>query len=101
MDAFANMPFTSEQYEEFCEEMRLAGLQIEAATAEVSERWACMQDPYGLGFPLECLSRIYFARKPGTDRWVCFWDLPKDVYKELLARIDREPELLDPDDLFF
>lgn len=50
------------------------GLKIEPETAE------------------KCIGRIYFARSPGSDVWVSFYDLPKAARDRLWARMDAEAE---------
>ena len=69
---------------------------IEPATAELFWNWGDIVDPYGTDtdFPEEhkCLDRLYFARRPGRDIWVCFFDLPNDVRDELWQRLKREPQ---------
>jgi hypothetical protein len=64
-----------------------AALNIDPETAEV--RWTYVQvlDPYGVHRDLlpeeECIGRGYFARAPGNDVWVCFYDLPDAVRDRL------------------
>ena len=57
-----------------------AGLKIDPETAEVTWRYAETLDPYGIGpdLPKELrqIGRSYFARDPGSDVWVSFYDLP-------------------------
>jgi hypothetical protein len=57
-----------------------AGLHINPETAEVDWAYAQTLDPYGVepNLPEECqqIGRAYFARSPGSDVWVHFWDLP-------------------------
>jgi len=58
-----------------------AGLKIDPETAEVEWTYAQTLDPYGVDpdLPEECqqVERVYFARSPGSDVWVCFYDLPE------------------------
>jgi len=58
-----------------------AGLKIDPETAEVQWIHARPFDPYGVypDLPEECqqVGRVYFARSPGSDVWVCFYDLPE------------------------
>jgi hypothetical protein len=60
-----------------------AALQIDPETAEVFWRYAQILDPYGVKPDLpdecDCVGRVYFARSPGSDIWVCFDDLPEMV----------------------
>ena len=64
-----------------------AALQIDPETAEVFWRYAQILDPYGVNpdLPKECdqVWRVYFARSPGRDVWVCFDDLPEMVHDAL------------------
>ena len=64
--------------EEWLTVRKEAGLQIDPETAEVMWTYANILDPYGV-YPddsEECIGRAYFARSPGSDVWVHFWDLP-------------------------
>ena len=58
-----------------------AGLKIDPETAEVQYIYAQTLDPYGvdpdLPEELQQIGREYFARSPGSDVWVCFYDLPE------------------------
>jgi len=58
-----------------------AGLKIDPETAEVEWTYAQTLDPYGvdpdLPEELQQIGREYFARSPGSDVWVCFYDLPE------------------------
>jgi hypothetical protein len=54
---------------------------IDANTAEIRWCYLQVQDPYGeeLDLPPEycCVGREYFARRPDSDIWVSFRDLPE------------------------
>ena len=67
-----------------------AGLRIDPETAEVAWWYALTLDPYGIhpDFPEEsdCVSRERFARSPGSDIWVSFDDLPKEVVAKIRKR---------------
>jgi hypothetical protein len=56
------------------------GTRIDPETAEVEWDYIQILDPYGLYPDLTpeeyCIGRGYFARRPGSDVWVCFYDLP-------------------------
>jgi hypothetical protein len=71
---------------------REAGLKINPETAEVFWNHASIVDPYGVDpeLPGECqqVGRVYFARSPGTDIWVCFYDLPKATRDALWKKLD-------------
>jgi hypothetical protein len=67
-----------------------AGLKIDPETAEVCWCWAQVADPYGV-FPelseeWDCVGRVYFARSPESDIWVCFHDLPETTLTALRQR---------------
>jgi len=66
------------------------GLKIEPATAEVAWRYALTLDPYGvhpeLPEELQQVGREYFARRPDSDVWVEFGDLPKATRDALWER---------------
>ena len=57
-----------------------AGLKIDPETAEVMWDYGQTLDPYGVDpdLPEECrqIGRNYFARSPGSEIWVSFYDLP-------------------------
>jgi len=53
--------------------LKIAGQQIDPATAEVMWEYGQTLDPYGD----QQIGREYFARAPGTDVWVNFGDLPE------------------------
>jgi hypothetical protein len=65
-------------------------LKIDPATAEVDWNYAYVLDPYGecpdLPAEARCVGRSYFARRPGSDIWVSFYDLPKATREELWKR---------------
>jgi hypothetical protein len=67
-----------------------AGLKIDPETAEVCWIYAQTLDPYGIypDLPAECrqVGRAYFARSPGTDKWVHFPDLPDETRTALWQR---------------
>jgi hypothetical protein len=70
-----------------------AGLKIDPETAEVCADWGPVGDPYGVysAVPEQSgqVGRRYFARSPGSDIWVHFWDLP-DETREVLERHKSE-----------
>ena len=65
-------------------------LKIDPSTAEVDWSYALILDPYGVypatsrGIP--CVGRAYFARRPGSDVWVEFGDLPEETRDALWER---------------
>src|SRR5262245_19480306 len=77
-----------------------AALEIDPETADVDWCWGQILDPYGLhpDLPPECdqVGRRYFARSPGSDVWVYFYDLPKAVCDRLWERIRAGDIYRDP-----
>jgi len=74
-------------------ECKEAGARLDPATAEVYWKFAEVLDPYGLlGDDLDpgerCAGRQYFARGPGSDLWISFYDLPKKTVSALWARLE-------------
>jgi len=71
-----------------------AGPKIDPETAEVMWVYAQTLDPYGIDpeLPpeLEQVGREYFARSPGSDVWVLFDDLPRNVRDALWTKHKRE-----------
>ena len=65
-------------------------LKIDPATAEVDWCYAQVVDPYGVCPDLpeeyDCVGRAYFARRPGSDIWVEFGDLPEATREALHHR---------------
>jgi hypothetical protein len=78
-----------------------AALRIDPERVEVLWDYGQTLDPYGVeDLPKEYwqVGRNYFARSPGSDVWVSFYDLPKVVCDRLWQRInagdfDREDDL--------
>jgi hypothetical protein len=67
-----------------------AGLGIDPVTAEVDWEFGDVLDHrVHPDARAGCIGRIYFARSPGSDIWVCFYDLPKKAREELWDRIDK------------
>ena len=78
-------------------------LKIDPATAEVDWRYALVLDPYGVypALPEDCqhIGRAYFARRPGSDVWVEFGDLPTktvDALWEAVWNVDRNGLMIWP-----
>ena len=81
------------------------GLRIDPATAEVDWCYAQVVDPYDVYPELhdewDCVGRAYFARRPGSDVWVVFGDLPEKTRDALWERHKSKlafPAGLDPRD---
>jgi hypothetical protein len=67
-----------------------AGLKIDPETAEVYWEWGQILDPYGvpdLSEEEQQIGRLYFARSPGSDIWVSFYDLPDDVREAFWQKV--------------
>jgi hypothetical protein len=66
---------------------KAVGLQINPETAEIHWTYAQTLDPYGddPDLPEEHwqVGREYFARSAGSDVWIWFGDLPKEVQEAL------------------
>ncbi len=65
-----------------------AGLEIDPDTAEVMWTYGYVIDPYGvytddLIEEEKCMGRIYFARSPGSEIWVSYYDLPVEILSAL------------------
>lgn len=63
------------------------GLKIDPETAEVDWVYGCVYDEYDLGIDLpeelRVVGRIHFARSPGSEIWVEFYDLPETTRETL------------------
>lgn len=70
-----------------------AGRRIDPETAEVDWEYGLVMDPYGiepdLPGELRVVGRLYFARSPGSDVWVSFYDLP-DKTRDALWKKHRK-----------
>ena len=78
---------------------RKEALRIDPESADVCWHYAQILDPYSvrdLPAECECIGRVYFARFPGTDVWVCFYDLPEATRTRLRERM-RKGEFDDRD----
>ena len=62
-------------------------LKIDPETAEVTWCYAQTLDPYGVDPNLpeeyQCVGRESLVRRPGSDIWVWFGDLPNETLKRL------------------
>jgi hypothetical protein len=71
-----------------------AAQHIDPETAEVDWEYGMIMDPHGIDSDLpdelQCVVRVYFARSPGSDIWVCFYDLPEAVHSALWERHGRK-----------
>ena len=66
------------------------GGKIDPDIAEVSRRSVYVVDPYevypDLPEECQCTGRLNFARSPGSDIWVSFYDLPDETRRRLWER---------------
>jgi hypothetical protein len=73
------MTYTTE-IEEWLAVRKLDALKIDSETAEVMWCYGHTMDPYGIDPDLpeeyQQVGREYFARRPGSEVWVSFRDLP-------------------------
>jgi hypothetical protein len=85
---------TDQELKEFRSIREEAGQHIDPATAEVDWEYGQPADPYRINpdLPEECrqVGRLYFARAPGSDIWVSFYDLPEATLTALWERHGRE-----------
>ena len=88
---------TDQEWNQFVSLRQEAGLTIDPATAEVKWEYAAALDPYGVDpeLPEECqqIGRQYYARSPGSDVWVSFYDLPKETADALWEKLENGAEL--------
>ncbi len=79
--------------EQFLKDRKKAALHIDPETAQVDWTYGETMDPYGsdpdLPNELQCIGRIYSARSPGSELWVCFGDLPEKICSALWERHRR------------
>jgi hypothetical protein len=69
-----------EQYKTFIQERRKIGLTIDPATAETFFNYCELGDPYSVldqEYKSGCVGRESFARNPGAEYNVWFYDLPE------------------------
>jgi hypothetical protein len=66
--------------------------KIDPETAEIDWQYGQIMDPYRVRPDLSdeeyCVGRVYFARNPGSEIWVCFYDLSEETCKALWKKID-------------
>jgi hypothetical protein len=77
------------------DERKREALLIDPATAEVHWSFEQTLDPYGmipdLPEQFQQVGREYFARRPGSDIWVHFGDLPDKVREKLRKHPNAKP----------
>jgi hypothetical protein len=86
----------SKETKEWLATRKEEGLLIDPETAEVMWRHTKILDPYGI-YPDELddnVGRTFWARRPGSDIWVEFGDLPDPTTSRLLEKY--RPRLMFP-----
>src|SRR5262249_10231312 len=72
---------------------RETALLIDPENVEVTWHFAYVLDPYGvipdLSWEEKQIGRSYFARSPGSEVWVSFYDLPEATCEALWKNISR------------
>ena len=85
---------TEQEVEQFMAAVKEASKHIDPETAEVFWEYGQIADPYwinpNLPPELKCTGRLYFARSPDSDIWVCFRDLPKEIRSALWEKHWRQ-----------
>jgi hypothetical protein len=85
---------TDQDTKEFPAARTEAAKHIAPETAEVYWAYGQTMDPYGidpdLPDELRCVQRVYFARSPDSDIWVCFYDLPEEIRSALWEKHKRQ-----------
>jgi hypothetical protein len=78
-DMYDRVPGLTEEVKQWLAIRAEAAKHIDPTTAEVEWSYAQTLDPYGVVPELpeeyQQVGRAYFARSPGSDVWVCFYDL--------------------------
>ena len=78
-----DMPEVEFSVEEWLAIRKEAGKTIDPQTAEVMWKYGLIVDPYGVHTDImdeeKCVGRVYFARSPGSDIWVSYYDLPAET----------------------
>jgi hypothetical protein len=78
----------AEETQKWLEDRKIDALAIDPDTAEVMWDYRYVLDPYCVYSDLspeeKQIGRSYFARRPGSDVWIWFGDLPADTRAELL-----------------
>jgi hypothetical protein len=69
-------------------------LNIDPETAELDWSYGLIVDPYGIYDDIaeeeKVVGRVYFVRRPGSDIWVCLYDVPDETTRDRLwERIDE------------
>lgn len=84
----------AQELKEFRSIRKKAGQHIDPATADVDWEYGQPADPYGINpdLPEEArqVGRLYFARAPGSDIWVSFYDLPEATRTALWEKHKHE-----------
>jgi hypothetical protein len=80
--------------EAFYAHMKLEGLLIDPETAEVCWQFRSDADPYEIGAYPDAdvyVGRQYFAKRPGSEIWVCFRHIPDEVREKLWKHPNAKP----------
>jgi hypothetical protein len=89
-------PEQDAEIEEFLASVKAEALLIDPTTAEIRWEYGQTMDPYGVDPDLpdymQQVQRNRFARRPGSDIWVWFGDLPSSVVDALYERDPAESE---------
>jgi hypothetical protein len=83
------MKTPSLEIQQFLAERKREALTIDPDTAEVEWWYREVADPYDIdpeGVEESCVGRDYFARRPGSEIWVWFGDLPDTTRERLWER---------------
>ena len=69
------------------------GLKIDPATAEVITEFVNLANPYGIYTDVqgECIGQVQFARRPESNVWVEFYDLPESTCDAIRKRLRDTP----------
>jgi hypothetical protein len=97
MNVSLPFPEISAEVEEWLAIREEAGLQIDPATAKVCLKCGRVLDPYGVYSDLpdeyNHIRKLLFARSPGSEIWVEFWDLPEETQRGLVKMLKSRLEL--------
>jgi hypothetical protein len=90
-----SISYRGSDVEEWLAERKHEAPFIDPETAEVTWIYGQTLDPYGmipdLPEELQQVGREYFARRPGSDIWVHFGDLPAEVREKLWKHPNSKP----------
>ena len=87
------MQIEFDEIQKYLDDRRREAVMIDPNTAEVTWSHEETLDPYGvhdLPPELRQVGREYFARRPDSEIWVWFGDLPYDVSRRLVELHEHE-----------